>query len=69
MHTWMQKEIDRGWDARQQTEDYYLSREEWNEGQIKNKESEIEKLREENTEINEKLDKILKSNSWKLLKK
>lgn len=69
MHTWMQKEIDRGWDARQQTEDYYLSRQEWNEGQIKNKESEIEKLREENTEINEKLDKILKSNSWKLLKK
>ena len=69
MHTWMQKEIDRGWDARQKTEDYYLSREKWNEGQIQNKDAEIQKLKKENEEVKDRLNEILKSNSWKFIKK
>lgn len=69
MHTWMQKEIDRGWDARQKTEDYYVSREKWNEGQMQNKDNEIQRIKEENEEIKEKLNKILKSNSWKFIQK
>ena len=69
MHTWMQKEIDRGWDARQKTEDYYVSREKWNEVQMQNKDNEIQRIKEENEEIKEKLNKILKSNSWKIIQK
>ena len=41
MHTWMQKEIDRGWEARQKTEDYYLGRENWNDKVLKEKEQEF----------------------------
>ena len=69
MHTWMQKEIDRGWDVRQQTEDYYLNREKWNEEQTKNKDIEIQKIKEEKKEIKEKFDKILKSKSWQCIEK
>lgn len=69
MHTWMQKEIDRGWDVRQQTEDYYLNREKWNEEQIKNKDIEIQKIKEENTKIKEKFNEILKSKSWRFIEK
>lgn len=69
MHTWMQKEIDRGWDVRQQTEDYYLNREKWNEEQIKNKDIEMQKIKEENAEIKEKFNEILKSKSWRFIEK
>ena len=69
MHTWMQKEIDRGWDVRQQTEDYYLNRENWNELQIQEKEKEIEQLKEENAKIKEQLNTTLNSNSWKLIER
>lgn len=69
MHTWMQKEIDRGWDVRQQTEDYYLNRENWNKLQIQEKEKEIEQLKEENAKIKEQLNTTLNSNSWKLIER
>ena len=69
MHTWMQKEIDRGWDVRQKTEDYYLNREKWNEEQMKFKENIIEKTKKENIELNKRLDEILKSNSWNFINK
>lgn len=76
MHTWMQKEIDRGWDVRQKTEDYYLNREKWNENQMRNKDNEmqtkdieIKELKKENEEIKNKLSEILESNSWKFIKK
>ena len=69
MHTWMQKEIDRGWDVRQKTEDYYLNREKWNEEQMKFKENIIEKTKKQNRELNKRLDEILKSNSWNFINK
>ena len=69
MHTWMQKEIDRGWDVRQKTEDYYLNRERWNNSQMQNKEKELQSLKKENEEIRNKLNEILKSNSWKFVNK
>ena len=65
----MQKEIDRGWDVRQQTEDYYLNRENWNKLQIQEKEKEIEQLKEENAKIKEQLNTTLNSNSWKLIER
>ena len=69
MHTWMQKEIDRGWDVRQKTEDYYLNREKWNEKQEKNKDNEIQKLKQENEENKQKLNEIMQSKSWQYIEK
>lgn len=69
MHTWMQKEIDRGWDVRQKTEDYYLNREKWNEEQMKNKDIEMQTIKEESKKIKERYDEILKSKSWRFIEK
>lgn len=69
MHTWMQQEIDRGWDVRQQTEDYYLNREKWNEQQLEDKNHTIDQLKEENTKIKEQLNNMLNSNSWKIIER
>lgn len=69
MHTWMQQEIDRGWDVRQQTEDYYLNREKWNEQQLEDKNHTIDQLKEENTKIKEQLNNTLNSNSWKIIER
>lgn len=69
MHTWMQKEIDRGWEARQKTEDYYLGREKWNNKVLKEKEQELEQyIAKYNNALNE-LENIKNGKFWKIYKK
>ena len=69
MHTWMQKEIDRGWEARQKTEDYYLGREKWNNKVLKEKEQELEQyIAKYNNALNE-LENIKNSKFWEIYKK
>ena len=69
MHTWMQKEIDRGWEARQKTEDYYLGREKWNNKVLKEKEQELEQyIAKYNNALNE-LENIKSGKFWKIYKK
>ena len=69
MHTWMQKEIDRGWEARQKTEDYYLGRENWNDKVLKEKEQELNQYIEKYNRTLKELEEIKNSKSWKLFKK
>lgn len=69
MHTWMQKEIDRGWEARKKTEDYYLGREKWNNKVLKEKEQELEQyIAKYNNALNE-LENIKNGKFWKIYKK
>ena len=69
MHTWMQKEIDRGWEARQKTEDYYLGREKWNNKVLKEKEQELEQyIAKYNNALNE-LENTKSGKFWKIYKK
>ena len=69
MHTWMQKEIDRGWEARQKTEDYYIGREKWNNKVLKEKEQELEQyIAKYNNALNE-LENIKNSKFWEIYKK
>ena len=69
MHTWMQKEIDRGWEARQKTEDYYIGRENWNDKILKEKEQELEQYIEKYNETLKELEEIKNSKFWKRFKK
>lgn len=69
MHTWMQKEIDRGWEARQKTEDYYIGRENWNDKILKEKEQELEQYIEKYNETLKELEEIKNSKFWKMFKK
>ena len=69
MHTWMQKEIDRGWEARQKTEDYYIGRENWNNKILKEKEQELEQYIEKYNETLKELEEIKNSKFWKRFKK
>lgn len=69
MHTWMQKEIDRGWEARQKTEDYYIGRENWNDKILKEKEQELEQYIEKYNETLKELEEIKNSKFLKRFKK
>lgn len=67
MHTWMQKEIDRGWDARDKTEEYYLGREKWNETILEKKEEELKNTIEKYDKLENELKNIKNSKTLKVI--
>ena len=64
---WMKKEIDRGWDARDKTEEYYLGREKWNETILEKKEEELKNIIEKYDKLENELKNIKNSKTLKVI--